>query len=126
MHLFDFCELRGSGIDRAIKAVEDAYLPAPEFIKGTDYTKVCIYPKKTFAQMSREDRIRSCYQHCCLKFIEKEPMSNQSLRVRMEIDEDNAAMVSRIIKDTVNSGFIKVFNPDNTSRKHAKYIPFWA
>jgi len=126
MHLFDFCELRGSGVDRAIKAVEKAILPAPEFIKGTDYTKVFIYPKKSFTQMSKEDRIRACYQHCCLKYTEKEPMSNQSFRVRMGIEEENAAMVSRIIKDTVNSGFIKHFNPDNTSRKHSKYIPFWA
>jgi predicted HTH transcriptional regulator len=126
MHLFELCELRGSGVDRAIEEVEKAVLPAPEFVKGIDYTKVFIYPKKSFAQMSREDRIRACYQHCCLKYTAKEPMSNQSFRIRMGIEEENAAMVSRIIKDTVNSGFIKVFNPDSTSKKYAKYIPFWA
>jgi len=126
MRLFDICEQRGSGIDRAIKAIEDAYLPAPEFIKGDDYTKVFIYPKKTFAQMSKEDRIRACYQHCCLKYVEKVQMTNQSFRKRMEIEEENAAMVSRIIKETVNAGYIKGFNPDNASKKHAKYIPFWA
>jgi predicted HTH transcriptional regulator len=69
MHNFDLCELRGSGIDRAIAAVEKAILPAPEFIKGDFYTKVVIYPKKTFAEMSKDDRIRACYQHCCLKYI---------------------------------------------------------
>ena len=126
MRRFEICEQRGSGIDRAIKAIEDAYLPAPEFIKGDNYTKVFIYPKKTFSQMSKEDRIRACYQHSCLKYMEKEPMSNQSFRKRMEIEEENAAMVSRIIKDTVNSKFIKIFNPDSSSKKHAKYIPFWA
>ena len=126
MRRFEICEQRGSGIDRAIEAIEKAYLPAPEFIKGDNYTKVFIYPKKTFAQMSKEDRIRACYQHCCLKYTEKEPMSNQSFRERMGIEEENAAMISRIIKDTVNSGFIKGFNPDNTSKKHAKYIPYWA
>jgi len=126
MRRFEICEQRGSGIDRAIKAIEDAYLPAPEFIKGDNYTKVFIYPKKTFAQMSKEDRIRACYQHCCLKYTEKEPMSNLSFRERMGIEEENAAMVSRIIKDTLNSGFIKNFNPDSTSKKHAKYIPYWA
>lgn len=126
MRRFEICEQRGSGIDRAIKAIEDAYLPAPEFIKGDNYTKVFIYPKKTFAQMSKEDRIRACYQHCCLKYTEKEPMSNLSFRERMGIEEENAAMVSRIIKDTMNSGFIKNFNPDSTSKKHAKYIPYWA
>jgi len=126
MRRFEICEQRGSGIDRAIKAIENAYLPAPEFIKGDNYTKVFIYPKKTFAQMSKEDRIRACYQHCCLKYMEKEPMSNQSFRERMEIEEENAAMISRIIKDSVNSGFIKGFNPESASKKHAKYVPFWA
>ena len=126
MRRFEICEQRGSGIDRAIKAIENAYLPAPEFIKGDNYTKVFIYPKKTFAQMSKEDRIRACYQHCCLKYMEKEPMNNQSFRERMEIEEENAAMISRIIKDSVNSGFIKGFNPESASKKHAKYIPFWA
>jgi predicted HTH transcriptional regulator len=76
--------------------------------------------------MSKEDRIRACYQHCCLKYMEKVQMTNQSFRERMGIEDENAAMVSRIIKDTVNSGFIKDFNPESTSKKHAKYIPFWA
>ncbi len=53
-------------------------------------------------------------------------MTNQSFRERMKIEDANAAMVSRIIKDTVNSGFIKDFNPESASKKHAKYIPFWA
>ncbi|MDR0364287.1 MAG: hypothetical protein LBH92_04640 [Bacteroidales bacterium] len=85
-----------------------------------------IYPKKTFAQMSKKDRIRACYQHCCLKYLEKEPMTNQTFRGRMSIEEKNAAMVSRIIKETVNAGYIKGFNPDSASKKHAKYVPFWA
>jgi predicted HTH transcriptional regulator len=126
MRLFEICEQRGSGIDRAIKAIEDAFLPAPEFIKGENYTKVFIYPKRTFSQMTKEDRIRACYQHCSLKYMEKVQMTNQSFRERMGIEEENAAMVSRIIKETVTSGLIKGFNPDSTSRKHAKYIPFWA
>ncbi|MDR1021847.1 MAG: putative DNA binding domain-containing protein [Prevotellaceae bacterium] len=126
MRRFEICEQRGSGIDRAIRAIENVYLPAPEFIKGDNYTKVFIYPKRTFSQMSKEDRIRACYQHCCLKYMEKEQMTNQSFRERMGIEDENAAMVSRIIKDTVNSGLIKGFNPENASKKHAKYIPFWA
>jgi len=62
--LLDLFELRGCGIDRAIEVVEKAILPAAKFIKGDFYTKVVIYPKKTFAEMTKDDRIRACYQHC--------------------------------------------------------------
>jgi predicted HTH transcriptional regulator len=126
MHLFDLCELRGSGVDRAIEAVEKAILPAPKFIKGDFYTKVAIYPKRTFAQMTKEDRIRACYQHCCLKYMANEQMTNQSFRGRMGVEEKNVAMVSRIIKEAVNIGLIKGFHLENASKKYAKYIPFWA
>ncbi|MDR3095245.1 MAG: hypothetical protein LBU62_11495, partial [Bacteroidales bacterium] len=101
------------------------YLPAPEFIKGDDYTKVFIYPKKTFAQMTKDDRIRACYQHCCLKYMVKEQMTNQSFRERMGIEEKNYSMVSRIIKETINTKLIKEFAPDNQSRKFKSYIPYW-
>ena len=125
MHNFDLCELRGSGIDRAIEAVEKAILPAPKFIKGDFYTKVVIYPKKTFAEMTKEDRIRACYQHCSLKYMNNEKMTNQSFRERMGIEEKNYSMVSRIIKESVNSGLIKEYSPENKSRKFTSYIPYW-
>ncbi|GHT51072.1 hypothetical protein AGMMS49982_07600 [Bacteroidia bacterium] len=125
MRLFDICEQRGSGIDRAITAIETSFLPAPEFIRGEDYTKVFIYPKKTFAQMTKEDRIRACYQHCCLKYMEKEHMTNQSLRVRFEIEDKNYPMVSKLMKETCNSGLIKEYQPENKSRKFTSYIPYW-
>lgn len=34
-------------------------------------------------------------------------------------------MISRIIADTIADGKIKLSDPTNKSRKHAKYIPFW-
>jgi predicted HTH transcriptional regulator len=125
MHNFDLCELRGSGVDRAIEAVEKAVLPAPKFIKGDFYTKVVIYPKKTFAQMSKDDRIRACYQHCCLKYMENEKMTNQSFRERMGIEEKNYPMASKIIKEAVNAGLIKGYSPDNIVKKVTSYIPYW-
>jgi predicted HTH transcriptional regulator len=126
MHNFDLCELRGSGIDRAIEAVERAILPAPKFIKGDFYTKVVAYPKKNFAEMTKDDRIRACYQHCCLKYMDNEKMTNQSFRERMGIEERNYSMASRIIKEAINSKMIKEYAPENKSRKYANYIPYWA
>ena len=126
MHLFDLCELRGSGVDRAIEAVERAILPAPKFYKGDFYTKVTIYPKKTFAQMSKEDRIRACYQHCCLKYMENEKMTNQSFRERIGIKDKNYSIASRVIRETVNSKLIKGYSPENSiNKKIVAYMPFW-
>jgi predicted HTH transcriptional regulator len=125
MRIFEICEQRGSGVDRAIKAIEDVRLPAPEFIKGEDYTKAVIFPKKTFAQMSKEDRVRACYQHCCLKYMEREKMTNQSFRERMDIEEKNYSMASRIIKETLDLGFIKEHSTESKSRKFISYIPHW-
>jgi predicted HTH transcriptional regulator len=125
MHNFDLCELRGSGIDRAIEAVEKAILPAPKFIKEDFYTKVIIYPKKTFAEMAKDDRIRACYQHCCLKYMDNERMTNQSFRERMGIEERNYSIVSRIIRETVSAGLIKGYALENTAKKSVSYIPYW-
>jgi predicted HTH transcriptional regulator len=125
MHNFDLCELRGSGIDRAIEAVEKAILPAPKFIKGDFYTKVVIYPKKTFAEMTKDDRIRACYQHCCLKYMDNEKMTNQSFRERMGIEEKNYPMASKVIKEAITAGLIKGYTPENIVKKAVSYIPYW-
>ena len=76
--------------------------------------------------MSKKDKIRATYQHCCLKYVTNEKMTNQSLRTRFAIEEHNAATASRIIRDTLDSGLIKDDDPTTKSRKYAKYIPFWA
>jgi len=43
MRRMNICEERGSGIDRAIEAIERLQLPAPKFIKEEDYTRVFLY-----------------------------------------------------------------------------------
>jgi ATP-dependent DNA helicase RecG len=53
-------------------------------------------------------------------------MSNASLRERFGIEEKNYSMVSRIIAEGIKSGLIKDQDPESNSKKHAKYIPFWA
>jgi predicted HTH transcriptional regulator len=76
--------------------------------------------------MDKRDRVRACYQHACLKYVMNEKMTNSTLRERFKISDENAAMVSRIIKDTYDAGFIKEDDPENKSRKYIRYIPIWA
>ncbi len=47
-------------------------------------------------------------------------------RNRMGIEDKSYPMASRIIKDSIEAELIKPYDPENKSRKHAKYIPFWA
>lgn len=52
-------------------------------------------------------------------------MTNSSLRERFGIEERNAAIASRIIRDTMDDGMIKPYDP-NQGKKYARYVPFWA
>ena len=76
--------------------------------------------------MDKEDKIRATYLHSCLKIVSGENMTNQTLRERFGIEEKNYSMASRIISETIKSGLIKDYDPERSSKKHAKYIPFWA
>lgn len=87
---------------------------------------VTLYSRLPLKDMSKDDRIRACYQHACLKYVSNETLTNTSLRQRFEISEGNAAQASRIIAETVEAKLIKAANPDNKSRKLTQYQPFWA
>lgn len=120
------CEEQGSGIDKVILNVELFQLPAPEFLEMEKHTKVILYAYQKLKDMSRNDKIRACYQHACLKYVSNEKMTNKSLRERFKIDARNSAIASRIIDATLKAGFIKFDDPENTSKKYAQYIPAWA
>lgn len=126
MRRFGICEEKGSGMDKVVFQIEFYQLPAYDVQIQEKHTKVIIYSYLPFAKMSKNDRIRACYQHACLCYVTNEKMTNTSLRKRFEISEANASMASRIIKDTTIANLIKEDNPDNTSKKFIRYIPIWA
>jgi ribosomal protein S25 len=57
--------------------------------------------------------------------VQRDPMTNSSLRDRFGIDKKNMAIASRIIKDALDEGVIKPLDEEQ-GRRHAKYVPFWA
>lgn len=85
-----------------------------------------MYSFKKLINMDKQDKIRACYQHCCLKYVSNESMTNSSLRERFKISEKNYSTASRIIADTIEADLIKDYDPDNNSKKYKKYIPIWA
>jgi predicted HTH transcriptional regulator len=125
MRRMNICEERGSGIDRAIEAVELYQLPAPKFIKGDDYTRVILYSPQPFTKMSIDDRIRACYQHTCLHYVNNQEVTNQTIRKRFNISKNNYPMASKIIAESIDAGLIKASDPANKSKKFSIYVPFW-
>ena len=126
MRRFGICEEKGSGIDKVVSAAEGNHLPAPDFRVGETRTTTVLFAYQTFDEMSRSDRIRACYQHCCLLYVSNKQMSNQTLRERFRLSESKTATVSLIIKATKEADLIKIDDSESTSTRYARYLPFWA
>jgi predicted HTH transcriptional regulator len=77
-------------------------------------------------RMEKPDRIRACYLHACLKQVSNEAMTNETLRTRLNIPVKDYPKASRIIRETIEANLVKPHDPSSKSRKHAKYLPFWA
>ncbi len=142
MRKLRICEEKSSGIDRVIHEVEAFQLPAPDFRSGHERTIVTIFGHKEFNQMTSGERVRACYQHCALKWVMAEHMTNQSLRARFGLSlrarfglslrarfglsDSKSAIVSQVISTTIEEKLIKPDNRNGHSRKFARYLPFWA
>ena len=116
----------GSGVDKVVDAAERFQLPAPDFRVGELRTTAILFAYQEFAEMSKTDRIRACYQHCCLMYVSNQRMSNQSLRERFRLPESKAATVSQVIAVTKDAGMIAADESESASTRYARYIPFWA
>lgn len=126
MRRINVCEERGSGIDKVVDAAEFFQLPAPAFKVTDNHTQAVLFAYRKLSDMDKDAKIRACYQHACLKFVSNEQMTNSSLRKRFSISSNNASIASRIIADALGEGLIKPYDPSSESKKHAKYVPFWA
>ncbi len=126
MRRLGICEEKGSGVDKVVQAAEVYQLPAPDFRVGERRTSALLFAHMAIEEMDRNDRIRACYQHCCLRYVMNEKMTNQSLRERFKLPEDKVATASQIIAATVDAGKIKVADPSQTSTRYRSYSTFWA
>lgn len=124
MRRVNICEERGTGIDKVVFQTELYQLPAPIFEQTDHHTKAILSAHKEYKDMEPEERIRACYFHCCLKYVNREVMNNTSLRDRFKMDTSNSAMASRVIKQTIDAGLIRLYDP-KANRKAWRYVPFW-
>jgi predicted HTH transcriptional regulator len=125
MFILGICERRGSGIDRAIAAVEEMFLPPVKFTKSDQHTRVFMYPQKNLKEMTKQEKISACYQHACLMYEDGDKINNQSVRERFELSKNDTSIASRIIADTLEAGLIKPADIETTSKKYMTYIPYY-
>jgi predicted HTH transcriptional regulator len=125
MRRANLCEEKGSGMDKVIANNEDYRLPPINILVDEFRTTVTIYSYKKLSEMSRSDKINACYQHCCLRYMQNEKMTNQSLRERFGVEEKNYSIISRVIRDTIDADLVKEEDPENKAKRYSKYLPFW-
>ncbi|MDX2053481.1 MAG: ATP-binding protein [Polyangiaceae bacterium] len=125
MRRMGICEERGSGIDKVVFELEFYQLPAPLFQVLGESTRAVLFAPRPLAKMDREDRVRACYLHACLRYVSQEYLTNASLRQRFGIGAQNSATASRLIKEAIEAGKITPEN-DGVNRKLMRYVPHWA
>ena len=128
MRRLRICEEKGSGIDKALFEIELFQLPALDIRVSETRTTVVMQIPKPFEEMSRKERKRACYQHCCLKYVMGDKMTNQSFRERLGLKDTRAGTEasSRIIRDVLEDDMIKLNDIESRSKRYAKYVPFWS
>lgn len=125
MRLAGLCEQRGSGVDRAVRAIEEAALPPPLFAQVEGSTTVTAYMPRRFAEMTGEERIRACFQHAQVCLESNRPMNNGSLRKRFGLPDKQISQVSIVIREAIAAGKIKPLHEDQANR-NARYVPAYA
>lgn len=125
LRIVRICEERGSGFDRMEEGMSELRIPAPKVETGEDFARTKLYWYKSLSDWNREDKIRTCYLYTCYCYINEIEVANAALRERFGVEEKNKAIVSRIIKDTREAGYIKL-SDENASPKMRRYVPYWA
>jgi ATP-dependent DNA helicase RecG len=124
MRRMGICEEGGSGIDKAVESIEVFQLPALEFSAPLGNTTATLFGPKALKDMDAQERIRACYQHCCLMFVSGKRMTNSSLRERLGVEKQNYAAVSRVIREATDRKMVRPFDPD-AGKRYMQYVPFW-
>ena len=119
-------EAEGAGVDKAVEAIEDYRLPAAEFRFKGNNTQVVLFGAKKFSDMAKPERACACYQHACLRYVQGKQMTNMSLRERFGLPANRHASISRVIKNAMDDGLVRVFEDSSSVGRGASYVPFWA
>jgi len=119
------CEERGSGYDKIVEATGRNELLAPRIEnQSNQFTKAILFAKMPFEMITKEDKIRTCYMQACLAYVNFKAINNADIREVFGLTVKEKYKASRVIKDTVEAGKIKLLD-ENAAPRYMKYIPYW-
>lgn len=75
-------EERGSGVDKVVFQTEYYQLPVTVFEESDEHTRCVLFAHREFRDMDKQDRIRATYLHACLRYVQRDYMTNSTLRER--------------------------------------------
>jgi predicted HTH transcriptional regulator len=122
MRRIGLCEEQGSGLDKAIGAVESLHLPPLKFQTSANSMHVILYGPRPFADMTPSERVQAAYQHAVIRWLEGEKLRNASLCDRLGVERRNAAQITGVIKEALSQGLLK---PADPMHPRAGYYPIW-
>ncbi len=126
MRLARICEIRGSGVDRALLAIEDLVRPAPDFNAGESSTSIVLHKERSFDEMNLDERMWAAFLHASVRYAASDSLTNSSLRTRFGLPASKTAVVSQAIAAAVEINLLKLDPRAGASKRHARYLPFFA
>ena len=85
----------------------------------------CCLRTRPLTKMDEADQIRAVYLHACLRYVNREHMTNTSIRERFGIEPKNSAIASRLIREAVDVGVVLPYDPDAAPKYDALHS-IWA
>jgi ATP-dependent DNA helicase RecG len=73
----------------------------------------------------REDELRCVLGLDGLRYVQREHMTNTSLRQRLGIEPKNSAMASRLLKEALAAKVVRL-EDEMALPKMRRYVPHWA
>ena len=104
--------------------MEKYNLPAPLITEYERSTKVSLFAKKEFDELTKKEKIAACYAHVSLNYVKNKPSTNGTLRARFQLGENERYKISRVFNDACEAKLIKA--REGTGMKNREYIPYWA
>ncbi|MCX5690272.1 MAG: hypothetical protein NTV94_10915 [Planctomycetota bacterium] len=87
-------------------------------------TRVISSSPQRSGEMDKDERVNAVYWHAVLRYVNRQALTNTSLRERFKIEAHNSAAVSWLIREAVEAGRIIPYDPE-AAAKLMKYLPFW-